>query len=135
MASYATGVPGGIFAPILALATSVGLVYGGALDLVLPLPEGMAAALAVTAMGGLFAATVRAPLVGIVLIAELTGAYSVLVPAIITCLVANVVADRFGGRPIYEVLLERTLRLAGTPIPAETRSSDETRPIGGWDQR
>ncbi|MCF3934814.1 H(+)/Cl(-) exchange transporter ClcA [Acuticoccus sp. M5D2P5] len=138
MASYSIGAPGGIFAPILALATAIGLFYGLVLDVYVPLPDGMLPALAVAAMGGLFSATVRAPLVGVVLLAELTGAYSILVPGIITCLVANIVADRLGGRPIYEVLLERTLRLSGTPVPDEAatgKTDEQKNAIGGWDQR
>jgi CIC family chloride channel protein len=66
-----------------------------------------------------------------VLVAELTGAYDLMVPVIITCVTANVVAEGLGGKPIYEVLLERTLRLAGkTPSP-----TPEDEPIGGWDER
>ncbi|MEW5420752.1 H(+)/Cl(-) exchange transporter ClcA [Amorphus sp. 3PC139-8] len=132
MASYSTNVPGGIFAPILALATAIGVLYGLVLDVFFELPAGAFAAFAIAAMGGLFSSTVRAPLVGVVLIAELTGAYSVLVPAIITCLLANVVADALGGKPIYEVLLDRTLHLAGTPRPPEDRIE---RTMGGWDAR
>ncbi|TCT03311.1 H(+)/Cl(-) exchange transporter ClcA [Aquabacter spiritensis] len=136
MASYSTGVPGGIFAPILALATAIGVLYGTSLGAVMTLPEGALAALAVAAMGGLFSATVRAPLVGMVLVAELTGAYSVLVPVILTCVFANVVAEALGGKPIYEVLLDRTLRLAGqTPPPPAALAADGSEPIGGWDQR
>lgn len=136
MASYATGVPGGIFAPILSLATAAGLLYGLLVAAILPLPAGMEAAFAVAAMGGLFAATVRAPLVGVVLIAELTGAYTTLVPAILTCLFANLFADWLGGRPIYEVLLERTLALAGKGAEeAAPRTLDGSPRIGGWDQR
>jgi CIC family chloride channel protein len=82
-------------------------------------------------MGGLFSSTIRAPLVGVVLIAELTGAYTVLVPVLITCVFANFVADWLGGRPIYEVLLERTLRLAGLERPSKANR----RELGGWDQR
>jgi CIC family chloride channel protein len=134
MASYATGVPGGIFAPILSLATAAGLLYGLVIAAILPVPAGMEAAFAVAAMGGLFAATVRAPLVGIVLIAELTGAYSTLIPVILTCAFANLCADWLGGRPIYEVLLERTLALAGKAA-AVPRADDAASPIGGWDQR
>jgi chloride channel protein, CIC family len=90
----------------------------------------------VAAMGGLFGSTVRAPLVGIVLTVELTGAYSDLIPTILTCLVANLVADWFGGRPIYEVLLERTLALAGAKADAvPTPGAQEPPAIGGWDQR
>jgi len=136
MTSYSTGVPGGIFAPILSLATAVGLLYGLLVSLALPLPAGIETAFAVAAMGGLFTSTVRAPLVGIVLIAELTGAYSVLVPAILTCVFANLVADWLGGRPIYEVLLERTLALSGEKPRADNMATSHGSPqIGGWDQR
>lgn len=130
MASYSTGAPGGIFAPILALATAVGLLFGGLLDLVLPLPHGAVTAFAIAAMGGLFTSTVRAPLVGMVLVAELTGAYSLLLPVIVTCVTANIVAEALKGRPIYEQLLERALRLSGQTPPVF--SEDE--PMGGWDE-
>lgn len=131
MASYSTGIPGGIFAPILALATATGVLFGTLLGMVFALPPLASAAFAVAAMGGLFSATVRAPLVGMVLVAELTGAYALLLPVIFTCLSANLVAEALGGKPIYEQLLERTLRLAGqVPPPA-----DAPEDIGGWDQR
>ncbi len=136
MASYSTGAPGGIFAPILSLATAAGLLYGHLLSSVLPVPAGIGAAFAVAAMGGLFSSTVRAPLVGIVLTIELTGAYSDLIPTILTCLVANLIADWFGGRPIYEVLLERTLAPADAKVDATaTSSARDAPPIGGWDAR
>lgn len=131
MASYSTGVPGGVFAPILALATAIGVLYASVLETFISLPQGMLAGLAVAAMGGLFASAVRAPLVGMVLVVELTGAYSLLVPVILTAVSANVVAEALGGRPLYEMLLERTLRLAGqTPTPPQTEEA-----IGGWDER
>ncbi len=130
MASYSTGVPGGIFAPILALATAAGLLFGGLLGLIVPLPPGASVAFAVAAMGGLFSSTVRAPLVGMVLVAELTGAYGLLLPVIATCVTANVVAESLKGKPIYEVLLERTLRLSGQTVPPQ--ESDDA--MGGWDE-
>ena len=132
MASYSTGIPGGIFAPILALATAVGVLFATLLALVVPLHPDAVAAFGIAAMGGLFSATVRAPLVGMVLVAELTGSYGLLVPVILTCVTANLVAEALGGKPIYEVLLDRTLRLAGTPRQEAPPASDE---LGGWDER
>ncbi|HSI38922.1 MAG TPA: H(+)/Cl(-) exchange transporter ClcA [Xanthobacteraceae bacterium] len=123
MASYATGVAGGIFAPILALATTIGLCFGSALQLMLPLPEGMHVALAVAAMGALFASTIGAPLVGMVLVMELTGAYALMIPVMLTTIASNMVAQVLGGRPIYEILLERTVAIeahgtpSGEPLP------------------
>ncbi len=128
MASYSTGVPGGIFAPILALATAIGLAVGTLLEFAFVVPGTTAAAFAIAAMGGLFSSTIRAPLVGVVLVAELTGAYELILPVIVTCATSNLVAERLRGRPIYEVLLERTLRLAGrTP---NVHSDPMSSPVG-----
>lgn len=128
MASYSTGVPGGIFAPILALATAIGLAVGTLLEAGFVVPGTTAAAFAIAAMGGLFSSTIRAPLVGVVLVAELTGAYELILPVIVTCATSNLVAERLRGRPIYEVLLERTLRLAGrTP---HVHSDPMSSPVG-----
>jgi CIC family chloride channel protein len=133
MASYPVGVPAGIFSPLLALATAVGLLAGTLLEVglartSLPIPTLLTAAFAVAAMGGLFSATIRAPLVGVVLVVELTGAYELILPIIVTCVTAHVVAQAMGGRPIYEVLLERSLRLEGrTPRPPLAKVSS---PVG-----
>jgi CIC family chloride channel protein len=115
--SYPVGVPGGIFAPLLTIATVFGLLAAVLLNAIVPLPPLAAAAFAIAAMGGLFSATIRAPLVGVVLAAELTGGYALLLPLIVTCVTANAVAQALGGRPVYELLLERTLRLAGKAVP------------------
>ncbi|GLK74213.1 H(+)/Cl(-) exchange transporter ClcA [Ancylobacter dichloromethanicus] len=118
MASYSTGVAGGIFAPILALATTIGLCYGTTLDLFFDLPYQAHTTFAIAAMGGLFAATIGAPLVGMVLVLELTSAYAVLVPVMICAIFAHMAFLALGGRPIYEILLERTLA-----IEAEARAA------------
>ncbi|MBB3769741.1 CIC family chloride channel protein [Angulomicrobium tetraedrale] len=133
MASYSTGVAGGIFAPILALATTIGLCYGTALGTVLPLPDHALPALAIAAMGGLFAATIGAPLVGMVLVMELTGAYSMLVPVMVTTILANMTAQALGGRPIYEILLERTLAIEaqGQPAPRRERRRPAHKDMSG----
>jgi CIC family chloride channel protein len=111
--SYSSGVPGGIFAPILALATCVGLAFGEALVVVFPDAGFNPEAFALAAMGGLFAASVRAPIVGVALTLELTGSYGLALPLMLTCLVADLTAQWCGGRPIYTQLLERTLKRAG----------------------
>jgi CIC family chloride channel protein len=133
MASYPVNVPAGIFSPLLAIGTTVGLIGSGLLEAMLEhtdlaTPPLLGAAFAVAAMGGLFSATIRAPLVGVVLLVELTGAFELILPLMVTCATAHVVAEALGGRPIYEVLLERTLRLAGqVPKP---RGEDVSSPVG-----
>lgn len=112
MVSYGSGAPGGIFAPMLALGTLFGMWYGNIAhglrpDLVVR-PE----LFAVAGMAALFCATVRAPLTGIALTIEMTGNYSMILPLIVTCLTATLVAEGLGGKPVYTVLLRRALSLA-----------------------
>lgn len=99
--SYGAGLPGGIFAPLLALGTLVGVAFDHLLA-GLGLSPGL---FAVAAMGALFAATVRAPLTGIILVIELTGALDLGLPIILTCLAATFTAEALGGQPIYSLLL------------------------------
>ncbi len=104
VASYSTGVPGGIYAPLLALGTLLGLLFG---ELV---PLGWLAAgvepgvFAVASMGAVFAASVRAPLTGVVVVAELTGTFDLLLAIMITAVSATLTAAALGGRPLFEVL-------------------------------
>ncbi len=133
MASYPVGVPAGIFSPMLTFGTTVGLIFGLLVEMALvrsPLavPPLIGASFAVAAMGGLFSSTIRAPLVGVVLVVELTGAFELILPLMVTCVTAHVVAQALGGRPIYEVLFERSERLAGrTP---QGPSSGASSPVG-----
>lgn len=110
MMSYNTGVPGGIFAPMLALGTLLGLaasyVFGWFMNDA-TLHPGM---FAVAGMGALFAAVVRAPVTGIVLVVEMTQNYSLILPLMVTCLTATTLVQMAGNEPIYTQLLYRTLR-------------------------
>lgn len=109
---YSTGVPGGIFAPILAIGTLSGLVFGN-IALSFPHYQQMDVSVgmfAVAGMGALFAASIRAPMTGIILIVEMTQNYRLILPSMITCLMATTIAQLAKNLPIYEQLLERTLR-------------------------
>ncbi|MEF1280688.1 H(+)/Cl(-) exchange transporter ClcA [Vibrio fortis] len=107
---FGSGAPGGIFAPMLALGTLFGYAFGliaSALFPELNIDPGM---FAIAGMGALFAATVRAPITGILLVIEMTNNYYLILPLIITCLGAVIIAQVLGGQPIYSQLLNRTLK-------------------------
>jgi chloride channel protein, CIC family len=107
MASYGCGAPGGIFAPLLVLGALLGLAVGEVTQLVMPEAITNPEAFAVVGMGAYFAAIVRAPLTGIVLIVEMTNSYEQMLPLLVACFSAYAVADALGDLPIYEALLER----------------------------
>ena len=64
---------------------------------------------AIAGMGALFAATVRAPITGILLVIEMTNNYHLILPLIITTLGATMLAQVLGGQPIYSLLLRRKM--------------------------
>jgi chloride channel protein, CIC family len=112
MVCYGTGVPGGIFAPMLALGTLVGLAMGSVFDMMLPdVTTVQAGMFAVAGMGALFSASVRAPITGIVLVVEMTQNYGLILPLMVSCLTATTVVQCAGVSPIYTQLLKRTLNL------------------------
>jgi septal ring-binding cell division protein DamX len=103
--SYGLGLPGGIFAPMLALGTICGAAFATLVSILAPALVMAPEVFAVAAMGALFAATVRAPLTGIILVIELTDAHSLTLPIILTCVSATFAAQAMGGHPIYSALL------------------------------
>lgn len=104
---YSSSVPGGIFAPMLALGTLIGLAFA---KVVLPffpdisIHPGM---FAIAGMGALFAAAVRAPVTGIVLVVEMTQNYLLILPLMIVCLTSTTVVQLAKNPPIYTQLLRR----------------------------
>lgn len=111
MLSYSTGVPGGIFAPMLALGTLLGIAAFHALNWLISdfsIHPGM---FAVAGMAALFAAVVRSPITGVVLVVEMTQNYSLILPLMITCVAATTVVQLARNKPIYTQLLYRSLKL------------------------
>lgn len=122
---FSSGAPGGIFAPMLALGTLLGTAFGMAATPLFPAYHLDAGTFAIAGMGALLAASVRAPLTGIVLVLEMTDNYQLILPMIITCLGATLLAQFLGGKPLYSTILQRTL--AKQKAEQEAR----TQPVGG----
>ncbi|MGE4489002.1 MAG: H(+)/Cl(-) exchange transporter ClcA [Kiritimatiellales bacterium] len=107
---YATGAPGGIFAPLLVLGALLGLAVGQIAHMLVPSAAPVPAVFAVVGMAAYFSAIVRAPLTGVMLILEMTGNYSQMLPLLISCFCAYIVGEALKDTPIYEALLERDLK-------------------------
>ncbi|NVD08035.1 H(+)/Cl(-) exchange transporter ClcA [Vibrio sp. JPW-9-11-11] len=110
MICFGSGAPGGIFAPMLALGTLFGYAFGLIAKGLLPELDITPGMFAIAGMGALFAATVRAPITGILLVIEMTNNYYLILPLIITSLGAVIFAQMLGGQPIYSQLLHRTVK-------------------------
>ncbi|MFE7094703.1 chloride channel protein [Streptomyces erythrochromogenes] len=110
--SYAAATPGGLFAPLLALGALWGTLTHALASPLLPTGAAGPAAFAAVGMAAVFTGVVRAPLTGIVLVTEMTGAGVLLLPLLTACFAAAVTADRLGSAPIYDTLRRRMLERA-----------------------
>lgn len=110
MVSYGANLPGGIFLPILTLAALIGGIYGTMLHQWAGLDAQFIRDFAIFAMAGYFTAIGKAPLTAIILVTEMVGNITHLMPLAVCSLTAYVVNDLLGGNPIYESLLERLLK-------------------------
>lgn len=113
LACYATGVPGGIFAPMLALGTLLGMVCFYIVNSFAPGLGIHPVMFAVAGMGALFSAAIRSPITGIILVVEMTQNYSLILPLMVSCLTSTTVTQLAKNPPIYSQLLRRTMSLSG----------------------
>ena len=109
MLSYGSGVPGGIFLPLLVLGALAGDFYGQVLVAMGFFETGYSGNFIVLAMAAYFSAIVKAPITGSILIMEMTGSFEHMLSLIVVSMTAYVVADICKGNPIYEALLNRLL--------------------------
>ena len=109
MFSFSSGAPGGIFLPILVLGAYIGAVFGTVVVPAFGLEHDLIYRFIVISMAGFFAATVRSPITGVVLLAEMSGSTESLVAMIIVSLIAYVIPTLLGNEPIYESLYDRLL--------------------------
>jgi len=107
MLAFGSGVPGGIFLPILTLGALAGALFGQALVEMHLMEAGLLPSLMVIGMAGYFGAISKAPFTAIVLVAEMVGSLDHLVSMALVVLIAYLVVDSLGGAPIYESLLVR----------------------------
>ena len=119
--SYAAETPGGMFAPLLLVGTAFGALFGGIVHHFHPGASVSVVDFAIVGMVALFAASVRAPLTGIVLAVEMTGRGDLTLGMLGAALGAMLVAMLLKSPPIYESLRLRMLAREKheTPDPDE----------------
>lgn len=108
--SFGSGAPGGIFSPTMALGAIIGVLFGYLVRDFFPAYDIHLGTFTILAMAGLFAATIRAPLTGIVIVMEMTNGYMLILPLILTCAAASFMAQTLGASPLYTAILQNTLK-------------------------
>ena len=105
---------GGLFAPILALSACLGLGFGLLCPQFIADSGATPITFAVAGMAAFLTATVRAPVTGMILIFEMTGAFNQALPMLWACFAAMAVPTLMGNWPIYDSMEARTIGIAKT---------------------
>ncbi|GGR92393.1 chloride channel protein [Streptomyces humidus] len=101
------GGSGGVFAPSLFIGAMLGAAYGiGAHDL-LPGTAGAVGAYALVGMGAVFAGASRAPITAVVILFELTGEYSIILPLMLAIVLATATSRVLSRDTVYTLKLRR----------------------------
>jgi CIC family chloride channel protein len=103
-ASFASGTPGGLFAPTLFIGAMAGGAVCGATRALVPGFDGDTGVYVLVGMGTLFAGILRAPITSVFMILEVSGSYSIVLPVMISNTVAYVVSRTYQRDSIFDVV-------------------------------
>lgn len=127
--SYGCGVPGGFFLPLLVVGALLGSVEAHVLVSLELINEVYTPNIIIIGMVSLFAASVRSPITGTLLILEMTGDFGHLMALALGSAVAYITAELLKGEPIYDALLKKSLSAKPDKACEEERNIVEV-PIG-----
>ncbi|MEI6415332.1 MAG: chloride channel protein [Pseudomonadota bacterium] len=102
--SYLSGIPGGVFAPSLAIGAGLGASLSHLIAFV------PASSLIILGMVGYFSGVTQAPLTTFIIVMEMTDNHGIVVPLMATALIANGISRVICPEPLYKALSERFLR-------------------------
>lgn len=111
--SFGTGTAGGVFLPLLTVGALGGKIFAEVGVSLGYFSATWTSLLIVFGMAAFFAAVVKAPVTGCLLIMEITGQFSYLLTLTIVSGAAYMAADFFGGEPIFSALLNRSSKIRG----------------------
>ncbi|MEW2522065.1 chloride channel protein [Actinacidiphila alni] len=101
------GGSGGVFAPSLFMGAMLGAAYGAAAHHLLPGAAGPVGAYGLIGMGAVFAGAARAPITAVIIMFELTGEYSIILPLMTAIVLATGVSRALSRDTVYTLKLRR----------------------------
>jgi CIC family chloride channel protein len=105
--TIAIGGSGGVFAPSLFMGAMLGTAFGDLAQHVLPGLTGSPGTYGLIGMGAVFAGAARAPITAVLIIFELTGDYTVILPLMTAIVLAAGVSNLISSETIYTLKLRR----------------------------
>jgi len=130
-----SGAVGGVFTPTLFMGAAIGWLFGHAMQLLWPQLVSPPFAYAMVGMGAFLAAATSAPLMAILMIFEMTLSYQIMLPLMLSCVVAYFIARSIDGSSMYEITIKRNqeekekLRLRQTQMRELIRPADTVLPL------
>ncbi len=102
-----SGLPGGLFAPILYIGAVTGGAFGKIAQILLPTLAISPGSYALIGMGAFLSAATHAPMTAIFLLFEMTASYQVIVPIMLSCVVGTAISRHFKKESIDTVELAK----------------------------
>ncbi|MDF1499618.1 MAG: chloride channel protein [Anaerolineales bacterium] len=103
-----SGGSGGVFAPSLFMGSMLGTAFGLGANILFPEITAPPGAYALVGMAAVFAAGAHAPITAVLILFELTGDYRIILPLMLTVVIATILAQSLlGGESIYTLKLSR----------------------------
>lgn len=103
--SFSSGGSGGIIAPSLYIGMMLGGSLGSLLIHFFDLSHNIIGGAALLGMGAFFAGAIRVPFTSVLLVYEMTGNYSLILPLMFGNMLAYNIAERLRPTPLHEALL------------------------------
>lgn len=111
VASYLSGIPGGIFAPSLSIGAGIGA------DIAPFIPFVPFAAVVMLGMVGYFTGVVQTPITALIIVMEMTDNSSMLLPLMATALIAKGVSRFVCPHPLYQSMATAYINAISNPEP------------------
>lgn len=102
-----SGGSGGVFAPALFIGAMFGALFGNIAVSLFPGMTAPSGAYAIVAMAAVFSAAARAPITAVLILFEMTGDYRIILPLMLSTVIATTVAGYLDKESIYTLKLSR----------------------------
>lgn len=102
-----SGLPGGLFAPVLYIGAVIGGAFGHITQQIFPTMAISPGSYALIGMGAFLSAATHAPMTAIFLLFEMTASYQVIVPIMLSCVIGTSICRHYKKESLDTVELAR----------------------------